>query len=52
MKDLYLQGKGSLTAWASACGLSADVFFALLDQEKADNIEEKYPFFIVNCNES
>lgn len=43
MKDLYLQGKGSLTAWASACGLSADVFFALLDQEKADNIEEKYP---------
>jgi hypothetical protein len=43
MKDLYLQGKGSLTAWASACGLSADVFFALLDQEKADGIEDKYP---------
>lgn len=43
MKDLYLQGKGSLTAWASACGLSADVFFALLDQEKADDIEDKYP---------
>lgn len=43
MKDLYLQGKGSLTAWASACGLSPDVFFALLDQEKADGIEDKYP---------
>lgn len=43
MKDLYLQGKGSLTAWASACGLSPDVFYALLDQEKADDIENKYP---------
>lgn len=43
MKDLYLQGKGSLTAWASACGLPADIFFALLDQEKADDIENKYP---------
>lgn len=43
MKDLYLQGKGSLTAWASACGLSADVFFALLDQEIADDVENKYP---------
>jgi hypothetical protein len=43
MKDLYLQGKGSLTAWASACGLSADIFYALLDQELEDDIENKYP---------
>lgn len=43
MKDLYLQGKGSLTAWASACGLSADIFYALLDQELDDDIENKYP---------
>lgn len=43
MKDLYLFGSGSLTAWASACGLSADVFYALLDQELEDDIENKYP---------
>lgn len=43
MKDLYLQGKGSLTAWASACGLSPDVFYALLDQELEEGVEEKYP---------
>lgn len=43
MKDLYLQGKGSLSLWASACGISPDVFFALLDQELEENIEDKYP---------
>ena len=42
-KDLYLQGKGSLSLWASACGISPDVFFALLDQELTDDIENKYP---------
>ena len=42
-KDLYLQGKGSLSLWASACGISSDVFFALLDQELEEDIENKYP---------
>jgi len=42
-KDLYLQGKGSLSLWASACGISPDVFFALLDQELSEDIENKYP---------
>lgn len=42
-KDLYLQGKGSLSLWASACGISPDVFFALLDQELEEDIENKYP---------
>lgn len=42
-KDLYLQGKGSLSLWSSACGISPDVFFALLDQELEANIEDKYP---------
>lgn len=42
-KDLYLQGKGSLSLWASACGISPDVFFALLDQELDDDVEERYP---------
>lgn len=42
-KDLYLQGKGSLSLWASACGIPPGVFFALLDQELEENIENKYP---------
>ena len=43
VKDLYLQGKGSLSLWASACGISPDVFFALLDQELDADIENIYP---------
>lgn len=43
MKELYLQGKGSLSLWASACGISPDIFFALLDQELEEDIENKYP---------
>lgn len=42
-KDLYLQGKGSLSLWASTCGISPDIFFALLDQELEDDVENKYP---------
>lgn len=42
-KDLYLQGKGSLSLWASACGVPSDVFFALLDEELELDIENKYP---------
>lgn len=42
-KDLYLQGKGSLALWASAAGISPEVYFALLDQELEDDIENKYP---------
>ena len=42
-RGLYLQGKGSLSLWASACGVSPDVFFALLDQELEENVEDKYP---------
>ena len=41
-KDLYLQGCGSLTAWAAACGLSEEVFIALLDHEKEEKFSEKY----------
>lgn len=42
-KELYLQGKGSLSLWAAACGISPDIFFALLDQELDENVENKYP---------
>lgn len=42
-KDLYLQGRGSLSFWAAACGISPEVFFALLDEELEQGYEEKYP---------
>ena len=41
-KELYLQGCGSLSLWSAACGISPEVFFALLDQEISDGIYEKY----------
>ena len=42
-KELYLQGKGSLTLWASCVGISESVFYAMLDEELEKNIENKYP---------
>lgn len=42
-KELYLQGKGSLSLWSAACGIPPEVFFALLDQELDANIENVYP---------
>lgn len=42
-KELYLQGKGSLTLWASCVGISENVFYAMLDEELKKNIENKYP---------
>lgn len=41
-KELYLQGSGSLSAWIAACGISPDVYFALLDQEIESGIYDKY----------
>ena len=42
-KEMYLQGKGSLSLWAAAIGVPADAFFSLLDRELEDDIENKYP---------
>ena len=42
-KDLYLQGKGSLSMWASAVGIDPDAFFDMLDEELENDIEHKYP---------
>lgn len=42
-KNLYLQGKGSLSLWAAACGIEPEVFFALLDEELENSVETKYP---------
>lgn len=51
-KELYLEGRGSLSLWAAACGISPDVFFALLDQEKEANIEELYKPHATSYNTS
>jgi len=42
-KDLYLQGKGPLTLWAAAVGIEPDAFYAMMDEELENNVEEKYP---------
>lgn len=42
MKDLYLQGSGSLSMWIAATGISPDAYFAILDEEKENGIYEKY----------
>lgn len=41
-KDLYLQGSGSLSLWSAACGISPEIFFALLDEEIDNGIYDKY----------
>ena len=38
-----MQGKGSLTLWASAVGISPEVFYAMLDEELEADIENRYP---------
>jgi hypothetical protein len=52
VKDLYLQGKGSLTLWASAVGISSEVFYAMLDEELEENIENKYPVHATSFTQS
>ena len=42
-KDLYLNGKGSLSMWATAVGIGADAFFDMLDEELENDVEHKYP---------
>lgn len=42
-KELYLQGKGPLSLWASAVGISPEAFYSMLDEELAADIENKYP---------
>ena len=41
-KALYLEGSGSISLWAAACGISSDVFFALLDEEIESGVYDKY----------
>jgi len=42
-KELYMSGKGSLQAWISSCGFNFDSYVAMMDEELADDYENKYP---------
>ena len=42
-KDLYLQGKGSMLLWASAVGISEDVFKSMIEYELEEDFENKFP---------
>lgn len=42
-KELYLQGKGSLAFWAASCGISPDIFEAMLDFELQNDWENRWP---------
>jgi hypothetical protein len=42
MKELYLQGKGSLTAWIASTGFNADAYITLMDMELEAGFDQKY----------
>ena len=43
MKQLYLQGKGSLSAWIASTGIDLEAYRALMDYELEEDFENKYP---------
>lgn len=42
MKDLWLQAGGSMSAYVASCGISPNVYYALLDEEIENGVYEKY----------
>lgn len=42
MKDLYLQGKGSLTAWIASTGFNSEAYLSLMNDELDKKFDEKY----------
>lgn len=43
MKELYLQGKGSLRAWIASTGFNSDAYLELMNMELEEDFENKYP---------
>ena len=43
MKDLYMNGKGSLQAWIASTGVDVSAYMALMDYELEEDYENKYP---------
>lgn len=42
MKELYTQGKGSLRAWISSCGINSEAYLALMESELEEKFDEKF----------
>jgi len=42
-KDLYLQGKGSLSVWLSATGFNPESYIAILEEELEQDWEGRFP---------
>ena len=42
MKDLYLQGKGSLRAWIASTGFNSEAYIELMNMELEEGFDEKY----------
>ena len=42
-KELYTLGRGSLQAWAAAAGFRPEVYLAMMDYEKEQDFDNKYP---------
>jgi len=51
-KELYLQGKGSLAFWAASCGISPDIFEAMLDFELENDWENRWPVHRMSYTQS
>ncbi|PII39855.1 hypothetical protein BBP18_19250 [Bacillus velezensis] len=43
MKDLYTSGRGSLIAWIAATGWNPDAYLSLMEYEKDEGFDEKFP---------
>lgn len=51
-KDMYLQGKGSLILWASAVGISEDVFVSMVEHEIQEDYENRFPVHATSYTQS
>ena len=52
MKELYIQGSGSISMWVASTGISPDAWFAILDEEIDNNVYEKYKPHATSYNTS
>lgn len=43
MNSLYSQGKGSLIAWIASTGFNPDSYISLMEYEKQEDFENRYP---------
>lgn len=51
-KELYMAGSGSKAMWIAATGVDVDAYVSLMDIEKAEKWDEKYPPHATSFNSS